>query len=157
MPRALAFACLTVWWLTTLKVDFYYLTRTPLDRALPAIAERALAGGGRLAILADDTHLLDHLDKLLWTYRAASFLPHGRDGEPPVLLVSPDALPQGYPNIAFIDGIWRSPPESVQRVFYFFEAPTLDQARAAWRGLSDTSAERRYWKQDETGRWIEGP
>ncbi len=140
-----------------MKADFYYLTRTPLDRALPAIAERVLASGARLAIVADDAEMLGHLDQHLWVYRPDSFLPHGQTGDQPVLLCRADAVPSGYANIAYVDGLWRDPASGTARVFYFFTGDALDQARAAWRALAATDVERRYWKQDEAGRWVEGP
>ena len=34
-----------------MEVDFYHLTTTPLDRVLPPIVERVLAGGARLKII----------------------------------------------------------------------------------------------------------
>jgi DNA polymerase-3 subunit chi len=156
VPLALACGCWIGLWQIILKADFYYLTRTPLDRALPAIAERVRAGGERLHIVADDPALLDRLDTLLWTYKPESFLPHGREGGQPVLLAPLDGA-SAYPNLAYVDGIWRTPPMQTVRVFYFFAEDTLDNARAAWRGLSDTDIERRYWKQDADGRWVEGP
>ena len=156
MPLGLACACSIALWRIILKADFYYLTRTPLDRALPAVAERVLGAGGRLHIIAEDAALLDRLDTLLWSYRPESFLPHGREGDQPVLL-APLAAGAGYSNVAFVDGIWRTPPVEAERVFYFFDVETLDVARAAWRGLAETDMERRYWKQDEGGRWVQGP
>lgn len=156
MPPALVCACWIASWQTILKADFYYLTRTPLDRALPAIAERVRATGEVLHIVADDAALLDRLDALLWNYRPESFLPHGREGAQPILL-SPLETAGGYQNIAFVDGVWRDPPKETARIFYFFEAETLNNAREAWRNLADTPVERRYWKQDEDGRWVEGP
>ncbi len=140
-----------------MKADFYYLTRTPLERALPAIAERVLAGGERLEILADDPAMLDRLDRTLWDYRADSFLPHGRDGAQPVLLTCPAERAPSCANLAFVDGIWRDAPQGCARVFYFFDADTLNNARAAWRALDPDKTERRYWKQTDEGRWVEGP
>jgi DNA polymerase-3 subunit chi len=34
-----------------MQVDFYHLTRQPLDRVLPQIAEKVLAAGNRLLIV----------------------------------------------------------------------------------------------------------
>ena len=140
-----------------MKADFYYLTRTPLERALPAIAERVLAGGDQLEILADDLDLIDRLDRSLWSYRPDSFLPHGREGAQPVLLTCSSERAVTYANLAYVDGIWRDPPSSAARIFYFFDADTLDNARSAWRSVNTDAFERRYWKQTEEGRWIEGP
>ena len=74
-----------------MQVDFYHLTATPLDRALPQIAAKVVESGARLLIVtARDEQRLD-LDRLLWTYRPDSFLPHaqagaGDDSVQPVLL-----------------------------------------------------------------------
>jgi len=107
-----------------LKADFYFLTQTPLDSALPAIAERVLAGGDQLEILADDPDVLDRMDRTLWAYRPDSFLPHGREGAQPVLLTCPKERPVAYANLAYVDGIWREPAAEVARIFYFFDADT---------------------------------
>lgn len=140
-----------------MRADFYYLTRVPLEKALPAIAERILANGERLVIVAEDEKLLTRIDALLWSYKPESFLPHGREGDQPILL-SADAGGTVAQNIALIDGLWRDAACDFARAFYFFDSQTIDNARTAWRGLADRSeVERHYWKQDDAGRWVEGP
>lgn len=140
-----------------MRADFYYLTRVPLEKALPGIAERVLASGERLVIVAGDEKLLTRIDALLWGYKPESFLPHGREGDQPILL-STDAEGATAQNIALIDGEWREVALSFARAFYFFDSQSLDAARTAWRALAQQSAvERHYWKQDEGGRWLEGP
>ena len=140
-----------------MRADFYHLTRVPLEKALPSIAERVFKNGERLAIIADDEKLLVRLDALLWTYRGDSFLPHGREGDQPILLTSHvDAV--DAQNIAIVDGIWRDAALKFNRAFYFFDSETVDNARTAWRGLADAlNVERHYWKQDDGGKWVEGP
>jgi DNA polymerase-3 subunit chi len=141
-----------------LRADFYHLSRTPLEKALPGIAERVLAGGERLIIVARDEAVLARLDEQLWTYRPESFLPHGRSGDQPVLLSETSAVQSGYANIALVDGHWDEAALGFGRAFYFFDETSLDNARAAWRSLvAQSDVERRYWKQDENGRWVEGP
>jgi DNA polymerase III subunit chi len=140
-----------------LRADFYYLTRVPLEKALPGIAERVLANGERLVIVAEDEKLLSRIDALLWSYKPESFLPHGREGDQPILLTA-DADGAAAQNIALIDGMWRDAALNFARAFYFFDSETIDSARGAWRGLADRSAvERHYWKQDDGGKWVEGP
>jgi DNA polymerase III subunit chi len=140
-----------------LRADFYHLTRVPLEKALPSIAERVLANGERLAIVTDDEKLLTRIDALLWSYKPESFLPHGRNGDQPILLTS-KADASDAQNIALIDGQWRDSALNYGRAFYFFDSQTIDGARTAWRGLADKSeVERHYWKQDDAGRWVEGP
>ena len=140
-----------------MRVDFYYLTRVPLEKALPSIAERVLANGERLVILAEDETLLTRIDALLWSYKPDSFLPHGREGDQPILLTV-DACGAAAQNIALIDGLWRDSALDFARAFYFFDSQTIDIARGAWRGLAERSeVERHYWKQDDGGKWVEGP
>ena len=139
-----------------MRVDFYHLTQVPLERALPSIAERVVANGEKLAIVAEDEMLLARLDEALWTYRADSFLPHGRHGTQPVLLCSPDTASAAQENVALVDGIWRDGALSFKRAFYFFDEGAVEAARSAWRGLAEKDGiERHYWKQDESGKWSE--
>ncbi len=141
-----------------MRVDFYHLTTTPIERALPQIAERVLSTGERLVIVAHDEAVLGQLDEELWTFRADSFVPHGREGDQPVLLAEPGAVPPGYANIAIADGVWSETVLGFSRAFYFFDAASIECARQAWLSLRERDGvDRRYWKQSEAGRWVEGP
>ena len=143
-------------------VDFYHLAATPLERVLPRICERLLAEEQRLLVVAEH-ELLDRLDAELWSYASDSFLPHGRDDkivpERQPILLSRDVDPlNGATNVALADGVWRDAALGFARSFYFFDASRLDGARQAWRSLmKQEEAEPRYWKQDERGKWVQGP
>lgn len=140
-------------------VDFYHLTASPLERVLPSIAEKVLAGGERLLVVAEPD-LLARLDETLWSYAKDSFLPHGRErgeGQPVFLSPEPDAS-NGATNIALADGRWREAALGFERTFYFFDDGARDSAREAWRALKERpEVEARYWKQDERGKWVQGP
>ncbi|WP_375270510.1 DNA polymerase III subunit chi, partial [Sphingomonas sp.] len=95
-----------------MKVDFYHLTTSPLERVLPRIAERVLAEGGRLLVVEADPARRAALDKLLWSYAPDSFLPHGvagsaQDAEQPVLIGPEVAATNQARNVALADGAWR--------------------------------------------------
>jgi DNA polymerase III subunit chi len=139
-------------------VDFYHLGGSPLERVLPVIAEKVLAGGERLLVVAED-ELLARLDEQLWTYGRDAFLPHGRERpetQPVLLSTTPDAV-NGATNIALADGRWSEEALGFARTFYFFDGNSLDEAREAWRALKGRDgAECRYWKQQD-GKWVEGP
>lgn len=143
-------------------VDFYHLSSTPLERALPQICEKVLASGEKLLIVGE-TAVLDLLDTHLWSYSREAFLPHGKDSAPaphtqPVLLSREPAPMNGATHIVLADGVWRDEALAFARIFYFFDGSSVDNARAAWRDLKDrTGHERRYWKQDERGKWVQGP
>ena len=140
-------------------VDFYHLSASPLERVLPSIAEKIAAGGGRLLVVAEEP-LLARLDEQLWSYSRDSFLPHGRERpESQPILLSPEPVPvNGAENIALADGRWREEALGFSRIFYFFDQEGREAAREAWRGLKGRpEVEARYWKQDELGKWLQGP
>ena len=143
-------------------VDFYHLTASPLERVLPRICERVLAEGQRLLIVAEQA-ILDAVDEQLWCYTRDSFLPHARAGagsedRQPILLAT--AVDPAIParNVAIADGIWRDEALAADRVFFFFDEDRVDAARPAWSALNQREdVERRYWKQDVDGKWVQGP
>jgi DNA polymerase III subunit chi len=139
-------------------VDFYHLGASPLERVLPAVAEKVLASGERLLVVAEEA-LLAGLDQQLWTYGRDSFLPHGLDRpetQPVLLTATPEPL-NGATHIALADGHWHDEALTFARAFYFFDSGSLDEAREAWRAMTGKAeTECRYWKQQD-GKWVEGP
>jgi DNA polymerase-3 subunit chi len=62
------------------QIDFYILDSSAAgDRYLLTcrIADKARAAGHRIVVHSDVEEERRHLDRLLWTYRDASFIPHG--------------------------------------------------------------------------------
>lgn len=144
-----------------MQVDFYHLTVAPLDRVLPSIAEKVLGSGGRLLIVAGDSAVRARIDQLLWSYSAASFLPHGQAGEAwdadqPALIAEGVSPANGARNVALVDGLWRDEALDFERAFHLFDEDSIGAARVAWRALGEREGvERRYWRQDENGRWAQ--
>ena len=142
-----------------MQVDFYQLGAAPIGAVLPRIAERVIAAGARLLVVCADAGRLDALDRDLWSYAPDAFLPHGRIGQggeahQPVLLATAIEPLNAARNIALVDGQWREQALAFERTFHFFDDDTVDAARAAWRSLAGVDGlERRFWRQDETGRW----
>jgi DNA polymerase-3 subunit chi len=144
-----------------MQVDFYHLT-TPLDRVLPRIAERVVATGGRLLIVAEPEEQRVALDRLLWSYAPESFLPHAQAGSTddtaqPILIakeITEAAPANAARNVAVVDGRWRDLILNFDRAFHIFDEEAIREARLAWKALADRdSVERRYWKQNDSGRW----
>jgi DNA polymerase-3 subunit chi len=140
------------------QVDFYQLAGTAPEQVIASIAEKVLAGEGRLLIVAEQEPFLARLDRLLWDSGPTSFLPHGvaggaDDARQPILLsTSPDA-PNNARNMLIADGQWRDAALSYDRSFYLFDSSTLEGARLAWKSLAGREGvERRYWAQVD-GRW----
>jgi DNA polymerase-3 subunit chi len=143
-------------------VDFYHLALSPIERVLPRICERLIEGGERLLVVTMPG-LLPQLDEQLWTYAPNAFLPHGRSDKPGAkdqsILLSDQMDPlNGAANVALADGVWRDEALAFARAFYFFDNGQLDTARGAWRALkTKAEAEARYWKQSDSGKWVQGP
>jgi len=141
-----------------MQVDFYQLGSTPLEQVIASIAQKLLGEGKRLLVVAEDQGLLGRLDRMLWDQGPTSFLPHGlaggsEDVRQPMLLASQTDAPNLARNILIADGQWREAALTFDRVFYLFDAATLEGARLAWKLLAGREGvERRYWAQVE-GRW----
>lgn len=145
-----------------MQVDFYQLSRDPVEQVLPAIAARILGLGARLLVVADTADRLERISQGLWAGPPESFLAHGQVGEgheaiQPILLAPTCVAANGARHVALADGVWRDEALEFERAFYFFDADTIDGARASWRVLSKRdSVEPRFWRQ-EGRKWVQGP
>lgn len=147
------------------RVDFYRLTRDPAARVLPMIAERVLGQGERLLVVAGEGAARDAISEGLWAGKADSFLAHGPAGgalaaaDPIVIAPEVTSTPaNGARMVALADGVWRDDALGFARTFLLFDNSRIDDARATWRALGGREdVERHFWKQDERGRWTEGP
>jgi DNA polymerase-3 subunit chi len=144
------------------RVDFYQLSRDPVEQVLPAIAQRLIEEGERLLVVDGREGALPRLSRALWEWRPESFIAHGQAGEgdealQPVLLSADPQPANAARNIALADGAWRDDALTFKRAFYFFDQSTIADARTCWKKLKGTDGvEPRFWRQ-EGGRWIEGP
>jgi DNA polymerase-3 subunit chi len=113
-------------------------------------------------VFAQEPDRLERISTGLWAGPPESFLAHGRAGEggeahQPILLSRSCDAANDARHIALADGIWREEALSFERVFYFFDADTIDGARASWRALSKADGvEPRFWRQ-EGRKWVQGP
>lgn len=145
-----------------MQVDFYQLSRDPVEKVLPAIAARVLQNGERLLVVSADEAQRRALSDALWSVVPASFLAHGHAGEggeghQPILIGPDCAALNGARHIALADGLWREEALDFARAFYFFDAITIDAARQSWRALTKREdVEPRFWRQDGR-KWVQGP
>ena len=140
---------------------FYHMTRNPLEATLPALLERALGAGWRVAVRGPDPARLDWLDQRLWLTADEGFLPHGRaggahDSAQPVLLTE-GAAANAAQCLVSVDGAEVTPDEvgAHERVMILFDGndpAALDAARGQWRALTQAGCKAQYWSQ-EGGRW----
>ena len=143
------------------SVQFYHLTATPLERALPKLVEKAYAAGFRTLLVAENDARVEQLNQLLWTYDPGSFLPHGsaKDGETarqPVLLSTAIETPNEAKLLLITDGRTPSEPEKFERILDMFDgndAPAVENARARWKQYKDGGHEISYMRQTAAGDW----
>lgn len=145
-----------------MRVDFYQLSKDPVERVLPSLAQRTLDSGKRLLVVAEETELRQRISEALWGHGKTSFLAHGDASEPKAehqpILLSPEPEPLNQAAfVALADGRWRDAvADRFERVFLLFDSEATPAARETWRALADRpEATCHYWRQ-EGGKWIEG-
>ncbi|MEO6092129.1 MAG: DNA polymerase III subunit chi [Novosphingobium sp.] len=144
-----------------MRVDFYQLSRDPVEAVLPAIARNTLNADERLLVVSGDPDHLERIGVGLWNRFPESFLAHGKvggahDAMQPILLSHELSPGNGARYCALADGVWREAEAPFARMFLLFDDARLQQARECWRMLATRDgAERHFWKQDAKGRWAE--
>lgn len=146
------------------EVFFYHLTATPLERTVPDLVEKTLARGWKAVLRIGSAAGLAELDRLLWTFRQDSFLPHGTSETPfperqPVYLTCSDEIPNAADILILIEGARSEPAEMARfaRTCVLFDGSdpeALARARDDWRVVTEAGLAAVYWAQDD-GRWVD--
>ena len=145
-----------------MRVDFYHLHDSPLERALPLLLDRAMQAGLRAVVMAASDDRLEALSGVLWTYTSDSWLPHGsaKDGfakDQPIWLTTAEENPNDARLLVLTDGMTSSRLGEFDRCLDLFdganEAATT-AARERWREAKAAGHELHYWQQTPAG-WQE--
>ncbi len=142
-----------------MQVDFYQLSQTPVEAALPLLARATLAAGERLMVVAAEPELHAKLSTGLWALKD-SFLAHGAagsadDARQPILLSDTVDVANGARFVALADGVWRDEALGFERAMLIFDGKTVEDARGVWRALDGRdNVTRRYFAQ-ESGKWVQ--
>lgn len=145
-----------------MRVDFYHLQASPVERALPQLLERVMQSGARAVVMAASEDRIETLANLLWTYNPNSWLPHGtaKDGSPaaqPIWLTDREENPNGARMLVLTDGMASSRMAEFERCLDLFDGNSDEAtaaARARWSEAKAAGHELHYWQQTETG-WQE--
>ena len=143
------------------EIRFYHLQRQRLEEALPKLIEKVYANGLKAVIKIPDEGLRTSIDKALWEYDAASFIPHDQDTckKPemqPIYLTCGDENPNEATVQVIINAVEGTDTVAYERCFYMFDGRDeriVAKAREAWKLFKDTDVEMSYWQQKETGGW----
>jgi DNA polymerase-3 subunit chi len=143
------------------EVNFYHLTKSSLEDALPRLLEKTLQAGERAVVLLGSPERVDALNTYLWTFDPNGFLPHGssRDGEAerqPVWLTHRDENPNGANFLFVADRAQSDKVADYKRCFELFdgrdEAAVAD-SRERWKAYKAAGHAVVYWQQTVAGGW----
>ncbi len=145
-----------------MRVDFYHLQTSAVERALPQLLERVLAGGHRAVVMAASEDRIEVLANLLWTYDPNTWLPHGtlKDGfaaDQPVWLTDREENPNGACMLVLTDGMASSRMADFERCLDLFDGNSVEATAAArerWSAAKAAGHELHYWQQTDSG-WKE--
>jgi DNA polymerase-3 subunit chi len=142
-----------------MQVDFYQLSQSPVEAALPLLARATLSAGQQLLVVAADPDLHAKLSEGLWALKD-SFLAHGLAGSPdearqPILLSDKLDAANGAKFVALADGVWREEALAFERAMLLFDGATVEAARGVWRSLDANEAVTRRYFAQESGKWVQ--
>ncbi|MEZ5681886.1 MAG: DNA polymerase III subunit chi [Erythrobacter sp.] len=145
-----------------MRVDFYQLSRDPVELTVAKLARKVMQVGERLVVVSGDPGQRETVSKALWEQGGGAFLAHGSAGEPhearqPILLSETCTAPNEARMAVIADGVWRDEASNFARVMLLFDPAGRDAAVQLWRRFAaDESVDNRIFKQDANGSWREG-
>jgi len=145
------------------EIRFYHLQRQRLEEALPKLVEKVCEAGLRAHVKVPDAPTMDLLDKALWSFDPASFIPHDKEGcsqpDSQLIFLTCDNENLNDASVLILVNAVDSPDISeFDRCFYMFDGRDeriVAKARADWTKLKDQGLGMSYWQQKETGGWEE--
>ncbi len=145
-------------------INFYQLSKTPVEEALPVLLEKILSANGRAIVLCKDKKLLKNLDEALWSVGGTRFIPHGTEAEDfkeqqPIFLTPTNDNPNNAKFLVHIGVISDDNYKDFEKTLMIFNQADMSETQSArdlWKKLkSDDTNELKYFKQNEKGGWEE--
>ena len=142
-----------------MRVDFYQLSRDPVERVVPMLAGKILDTGAKALVVAPADRLKAISDAL---WEADGFLANGLASDPdaarqPILLSHECEAPNEASFVVIADGQWREEAGGFARALLLFDEQATDEARQLWKAFqSRDDVEQRIFKQQRGGGWREG-
>ncbi len=144
------------------RVDFYQLSRDPVERVVAELSRTAMARGLRLIVVSAMEDQRAAISEALWAESGPAFLAHGDASGPhaarqPILL-SESSEPANEARMALVaDGRWREGLAAMDGVKLLFGPEQTQNARELWKALGAREGfALRIFKQREDGAWREG-
>jgi len=143
------------------EVNFYHLTKSSLEDALPRLLQKTRHAGERAVVMVGSPERVDALDTHLWTYDPDGFLPHGsaRHGEAdrqPVWLTHLEENPNGAAFLFVADRARSERVGDYKRCFELFDGrdeTAIADTRERWKAYKAAGHAVVYWQQTASGGW----
>ncbi|WP_286831245.1 MULTISPECIES: DNA polymerase III subunit chi [Kordiimonas] len=143
------------------EIRFYHLQRQTLEQALPQLMAKVYETGQNAVVKLPGKGLMETVDKVLWDFDPASFIPHDKEGcqdpsEQPIYLTTGDDNPNGAKILVLIDAVKCPDMGAYDRCLYMFDGRDegiVAEARADWKAFKEMGVEMSYWQQREQGGW----
>lgn len=129
---------------------------------MPRLLEKVIAAQMRAVVRTSTADRIEHLNRVLWTYRNDAFLPHGSkadgfaEAQPVYLTAAPNDRPNGATVLLCVDGAGYPDVDMYARCLDLFDGNdplALEQARGRWRAAKDAGHDLVYWQQNARGGW----
>lgn len=144
------------------EIRFYHLQQDTTTKAIPEILGKALERGMKILLKVPDDARMAFYDDWLWRFKADSFMPHGRDGDPhaeahPIWISTGDQAPNGATMAMVVEESDMPPLDAFDLICLVFDSENthrLQRARQLWGELKKTEGlTLTYWQQQENGGW----
>lgn len=141
-----------------MQVDFWQLSRDPVERVVASIAARTRQAGERLLVVDGDADRRAGLGTAMWDSDPQAFLANGEADQAhaarqPILLSAGCAAANDARYCVLADGEWRDEAEGFARVFLLFGDARIQAARATWRAFDGRDDVTRSYYAQEDGKW----
>lgn len=140
-----------------MKVDFWQLSRDPVEKVVALIAQRVMDSGERLLVVSGEPQQREAISRALWAAGPESFLANGEADAPgaerqPILLSGTLEAANDASHVIFADGHFRE-PSGFARAFLLFDESTKKAARQTWSALDDREGLERSYFEQVGGKW----
>ena len=143
------------------EVLFYHLERSTLEQVLPSLLEKCLERQWNVVVQTGTVQKSEELNRMLWSYRDDSFLPHGtkkngNESLQPIFISDDDANPNKASVRFLLDGAGLGDISGYIRVIFIFtghDVAAVAQARENWKTVKAAGHEATYWQQNAASRW----
>jgi DNA polymerase-3 subunit chi len=140
---------------------FYHHEASTIESTLPQFLEKCIIKNWRALIKTRVDHLVE-LEEFLWTFKANSFLPHGRDDQPrvqhhPIVLSSSAKTADSFQVVFLLAGSEIKKLNDVERCIIFIDGRSEKSTiyeRSRWKKLKAEGEKLNYYKQNSNGEWI---